>query len=136
MKDNKEHGAGIFKVDLTNANGESQGSTFILSETVVSDTNKEVDLSDENLNGPAVELGGRSISTLMPGTKAALTHTHANRSKTFSTGGDGYIIKTDETTSKRTGLPIYMSHKGGKLLRQDFNNNNGPKIIHRNIPTN
>ena len=128
---NVELGAVINKVELSDANGESIGSTFILGD-VVSGNGGEVDTEKmiEQANIVVDGFSGKSLSVKMPGDLAAFTHTHANRSLNFSTGGGG-IISSDETVSKYYKVPIYMSNSKGEVKKGNFHLGESPKVINK-----
>ncbi len=136
---NAEIGAAINEVSLTNADGESIGSTFILGDGVSSGDRSSIDAGKMIYGGNVVKNGfsGKSISLKMPGELVGLVHTHGRGSLDFSTGGDGVLFSSDQTVSKKYNVPTYMSNKKGQLRKANFHlGEKTSKVLRSNIPAN
>ena len=138
IESNQEMGAAINTVTLSNGDGSDiEGTTnntvAILGPTV---NGSEKKVNTDVLKGPTVKLGNNSIETPMPGTLSGFVHTHGNGSNDFSRGGDngGLTNPTDQSTSSRYNVPVYMSNKRGELKVLDANRG-VDKTIHSRVRT-
>jgi hypothetical protein len=110
---NKEGGAAIYKIKLTNESNlkikgtDVDGSVSILSPTVWG-TKDNVD-PRKALNGPEINLWGASTILPMPGKLAAFVHSHGRGPDNFS----GY--EGDAGVSSDYNIPVYLVNKRFEL---------------------
>lgn len=139
VKKDVEMGAGIYEVQLSDGEGNSQGAVSILSPTTEGGkdgTTRFVDAG--NLDSPTASgFSGETNEIPMPGTLSGFVHTHGKGSNDFSGYGMG-VLGGDKGVSKGKGVPVYMSNKKGEL-KVFQHNNNGPHrietIYKRRVPT-
>lgn len=117
----KEFGAAINEVKLTNQDGEAQGSTFIRGAFEIGSKDGTTRFLDvDSFGGAKVNAFGIEIQLDLPGDSAGVVHTHGRGGLDFSgfdpIGGNG-----DKQYSKRTGLPIYLGNQNGDVRVFKYN---------------